>query len=135
VKTSLSCSISLLLLLAATGFGQSSATQAKTEATGAAQPTKKHNGPGTELGQGGKDIGKGAAKGSADLAKGTAGGAGELVTGHPASAAVSTGKGAVGFGKNVSVGTGKGTVKIGKGLGGAFKKLGRKSAHKDSDNR
>jgi hypothetical protein len=31
------------------------------------------------------------------------------------------------MGKTVGVGTGKGTIKIGKGIGGEFRKLGRKS--------
>jgi hypothetical protein len=30
------------------------------------------------------------------------------------------------MGKNVAVGTGKGTYKVGKGLGGEFKRLGKK---------
>ena len=44
------------------------------------------------------------------------------------------GKGATGFGKNVGVGTGKGAGKIGKGIGGEFKKLGRKSKKDERKN-
>ncbi len=85
---------------------------------------QKHDrGPGTEIGSGAGDIGKGAAKGAGNLAKGTGQGALDLVTLHPINAAASLGKGAVVGGKDVAVGAVKGTGKIGKGIGKAVEKL------------
>jgi len=81
------------------------------------------SGPGTEIGSGAGDIGKGAAKGVGHVAKGTGKGALDLVTLHPINAATSLGKGAAEGGKDVAVGTVKGTGKIGIGIGKAFKKL------------
>lgn len=112
-------------------MGQSGADQSSTPVQAPDHGKKKEKGPGHEMGQGGKDIGKGAAKGSMDLGKGAAGGAGDLVTGHPVDAGVSVGKGAVGFGKNVGVGAGKGTYKIGKGIGGLFRHHNKKSSSQD----
>jgi hypothetical protein len=122
--------ISLMLALVLPARGQSSAGQDSTTTPKSAHAEKK-KGQDKEIGKGGEDIGKGAAKGSADLAKGTAGGVGNLATGHPVSAAASTGKGAGKFGKNAGVGTGKGVAKMGKGVEGEFKKLGHRSEKKD----
>ena len=124
-----------VLVFTLPGFSQSSPKQDSSATPQAIQRENKSHRPGEELAQGGRDIGKGAAKGSADLAKGTASAAGNLVTGHPVSAAASTGKGALGFGKNVGAGTGKGTLKIGKGVGGLLKKLGRNSKTRDNASR
>ncbi len=122
------CCLALVLAFALPGFGQSNADQESTSSQKGDQGRKNNNGPGHEMGQGGIDIGRGAARGSLDLGKGVVGGAGNLVTGHPIDAGVSVGKGAAGFGKNVGVGVVKGTYKIGKGIGGEFKKLGKKSS-------
>jgi hypothetical protein len=130
-KSVVFCSSSLMLALVLPGWGQSSADQDTTTTPKSAHTKKKGSGPGKEIGGGGEDVGKGAAKGSGDLAKGAAGGAGNLATGHPAGAAASAGKGAGKAGKNVGVGTSKGVAKMGKGVGGEFKKLGHKSAKKD----
>ena len=122
----LSC-IAFLLVFVSPGSCQSNTQQESTTAPQSSARKVQSNTPGKEIGHGGEDIGKGAAKGSLDLGKGVVGGAGNLATGHPIDAGASVGKGAIGFGKNVGVGAGKGTYKIGKGIGGLFKKLGRKS--------
>lgn len=120
--------VAFLFVFVLPGACQSNPQQESTTAPQSSARKVQSNTPGKEIGHGGEDIGKGAAKGSVDLGKGVAGGAGNLATGHPIDAGASVGKGAVGFGKNVGVGAGKGTYKIGKGIGGLFKKLRRKSS-------
>ena len=124
-------SLALMLAFALPGLGQSNPDQNSTTAQKTAHTKKKASGPGKEMGHGGEDIGKGAAKGTGDLAKGAAGGVGNLATGHGVGAAASVGKGVGRAGKDVGVGTGKGVAKIGKGTGGELKKLVRKSKKKD----
>jgi hypothetical protein len=132
-KFILICSFALILAVVLPGFGQSSGDDETKPAQSTVQKNKKKKNKGSarEIGQGGKDIGKGAAKGSVDLASGAAGGVANLATGSPVAAGASVGKGAVGFGKNVGVGTAKGVFKIGRGIGGGLKKIGRKSSKKD----
>ena len=89
----------------------------------AAQTPQKTTSAKHDVGSGGADIGKGAAKGAGDVAKGTGKAAGDLVTLHPINAAADAGKGAVAGGKNVGTGAVKGTGKIIKGTGKAFKHL------------
>ncbi|MFZ0963749.1 MAG: hypothetical protein WAO35_23025 [Terriglobia bacterium] len=113
------------------GWSQSNASPAPAQAPKTTPQVKKQTTPGREMGRGGEDIGKGVAKGTADLVKGTAGGVGNLARGNVGSAGASFGKGVGSMGKNVTVGTVKGAAKIGKGLGGEFKKLGKKSKHQD----
>lgn len=120
--------LALIIILALPDFGQSNTGQESNPAPQSSASKDKTNSPGKEIGHGGEDIGKGAAKGSVDLGKGALGGAGNLATGHPIDAGASVGKGAIGFGKNVGVGAAKGTYKIGKGIGGLIKKRGRKSS-------
>ena len=129
VKTALAmfCSLALILAISLPSFAQTNTDEESTSAPKSDQKKKKSEGPGGDVKQGGKDIGKGAAKGAVDLGTGAAGGAVDLATGHPIDAAVSVGKGAAGAGTHLGVGAAKGTYKIGKGIGGLFKKLGRKS--------
>lgn len=117
----------LVFVFAAPGFSQSNAAQESTPTSKSSARKEKKNKSGKEIGHGGEDIGKGAAKGSVDLGKGAAGGAGDLVTGHPVDAGASVGKGAAGFGRHAGVGAAKGTYKIGKGIGGLFRRHHRKS--------
>ncbi len=124
-------SLALMVAFALPGLGQSNPDQNSTTTQKNAHTKKRASGPGKEIGHGGEDIGKGAAKGTGDLAKGAVGGVGNLATGHGVGAAASVGKGVGGFGKNVGVGTGKGVGKIGKGTGGELKKLVKKSKKKD----
>jgi len=103
--------IALGLVLAISGWGQSSADQ------------KHQPGAAREIGSGAGTVGTGAAKGAGDVAKGTGKGAANLVTLHPINAGVSIGEGAATAGKDVTVGTVKGTGKVAKGVGRVFTKL------------
>jgi len=113
------------------GWTQSSTNPTSADAQKTTSQVKKKTAPGKEIGKGGEAIGKGVAKGTGNLAKGTAGSVGNLARGNVGGAGASLGKGVGGMGKNVAVSTGKGAFKIGKGLGGEFKKLGKRSKQED----
>jgi hypothetical protein len=121
--------IALLFAFAIPSRAQSGPQTDKNSNAGQKSTDRDHPKESTssQLGHGGKEIGRGVALGSADLGQGVAGGAGNLATGHPIDAGSSVAKGTVGFGKHAGVGAAKGTFKIGKGIGGLFKKLLRKS--------
>jgi hypothetical protein len=107
--------------------GQDSQTQPPPQSIYTTQHSAQHQSPqrspGSEVGRGAGDIGKGTAKGAGAAAKGVGKGAGDLVTLHPINAAGNVGKGAAVAGKDVGVGAAKGTGKILKGTGRGIGKI------------
>ena len=116
----------LCLLVPAMVWGQATTSDPPPVPQRTTPVAKARVSPGKEIGRGGADIGKGVAQGTADIARGTADGVGSLAHGSLGGAGASFGRGVVGMGKAVTVGSAKGVGRIGKGLGGEFRKIGRR---------
>ena len=113
----------ILSLAVLTGFAASNDKPANNAA-----PAPQSTGT-THLEKGGKEIGKGYGQGGSEMGCGAAGFGKNVATGKFGDAGRSLGRGSAGFGKGVGLGTARGF----KHFGLAFRNLGRKIDRAVSD--